>query len=301
MGYPLQAYSKLPLIGPWLGRIGKSAQILSTPCMNSPLIIAQAAAMAAPRLLYSLFGPDCTDDLYDYLRGKGGLHGRKSIFGTLGSLPPTAAAEGLPVWMYELGDLGQKVGWYFALVDSTLEGILNWTSLVYQYSGCHIPGTPYAQSSMDSGNIGTNIPEGSYVVNTWRKGPAHIFTNDSQNIVCPAGYSPGVGFSLKSEPNSIIPRFDATWNAALYSSESASPIAIGTPITDGNGHTYVNLYDFEGYQTPGGKTYSVVVTKTRGILQWSGGNFFAYGTFKNALKLGVNPSRCDPFTASTKS
>lgn len=134
----------LPIIGPWLGTIGRVKALTAAPCDPEPGIYALAAFMEAPNAVYTLFGPDCVDEAFDSFRGSKHHKGRrlrvKKGIMERGS-PPTA---GWGWKFFRAGELAQRIGWYVAVVDVTLDFTLNWTSLAYAWTGCDTPGLPRA-------------------------------------------------------------------------------------------------------------------------------------------------------------
>jgi hypothetical protein len=300
---------KVPIIGPWYGRIGRIWNINSMPCAPEPLVIFQAAAVAAPRLLYSLFGPDCIDDAYDWLKGgakkgKGpgikprGGHRRGVGWKTQGSKNAPGYGDGsLQDWVIPLGDLAQRIGWYMAVIDTSLEGVVNFSSLVYQYSGCKGFDTPYAQAKLNEGLPLAPFGGVDQVV-AWEKTGAHIFNVGFAELVVPSGYNPGVGFSLATGPNPFgLP--DAKWEAQLYNSNSSWEHPWITPTKGPDGKQSATYYDFSAYRDEPGGSYRVLVRRDSGVFWATSGTFNGYGANKGDLKLGIKPSKCDPYTGGT--
>jgi hypothetical protein len=300
---------KVPIIGPWYGRVGRIWNITSMPCAPEPLVLFQAAAVAAPRMLYSLFGPDCIDDAYDWLKGgakKGrgagprprGGHRRGVGWKTQGGKGGTGFGDGsLQDWAIPIGDLAQRIGWYLAVVDSVSEGVVNFTSLIYQYSGCRGFDTPYAQAKLNEGLALAPFGENHQVV-AWEKTGAHIYDVGFSELVVPSGYNPGVGFSLSTGPNPFgLP--DAKWEAQLYNSLGGFPFPWQTPKAGPDGKQSLTFYDFSAYRDDGAGTYRVLVRKDAGVFWATSGTFNGYGANKGDLKLGIKPSKCNPYTGGT--
>jgi len=285
---------KLPVVGPWYSRLGRIHNYMIAPCALEPYAIFQAAVVAAPRLVYGLFGPDCTDDAWDYLKGKGKGHKKGAIFKTLGKRAPAGAiAPGVRDLFIPMGDFAQRVGWYITLIDQTSEFLVNWTSLMYQYQGCKANDTPYAQAKIAEPGFHLCPFGGEHEVCAWTKTGAHIFNVGFSELVVPSGYNPGVGFSLSSGPNPIGPP-DGTWQARLVNLYGSTQYPWVEPTKGPDGTLDATFYDFSAYAETNAGTYRVVV-KTQGGPVWiTAGTFHGYGAHRKDTKIGINPSRCDP-------
>lgn len=149
--YPVR---KLPLIGPWASKVGNIIDIAATPCSVDPEIYVTAAFVGIPRLVWSLFKPDAYDFKYDAL--KGGLGNKRKRRFKAGATQDV----GLPVpknkfttIAFKVGDIAQKIGWYFIVVDATLDYVTYWTTAVYQMSGCDFPNAARADLEIQGGGF----------------------------------------------------------------------------------------------------------------------------------------------------
>lgn len=284
---------KIPVVGPWYSRLGRIHNYMIAPCAINPYAVFMATVVAAPRLVYGLFGPDCTDDAWDWLKGKGKGHKRGAIFKTLGKRGPAFPVNpGLSHFIIPLGDLAQRVGWYITLVDQTSEFLVNWTSLMYQYQGCKGTDTPYAQAHLEAG-FGLIPFGGEHIVGSWTKDGAHIFNVGFSELVVPSGFKPGVGFSLSSGPSPLGPP-DGTWSARLWRQGGPDVEEWQTPELKPDGTQSVTWYNFSAYGDDSGGVYRVKVRTQGGPVWLTGGSFNAYGSHPRDQKIGINPSRCDP-------
>lgn len=129
--------TKLPVIGPWIAKIGAISSILATPCNVTPTIFVEAFFYAAPNMIWSLFKPDPIDTKLEFA---GRPHGRprrsrqmkeaeKRALGTFGNGKYSSFA-------WEVNDLAQRVGWYLMIADVAIDNALLWTSTAYKWSGC---------------------------------------------------------------------------------------------------------------------------------------------------------------------
>lgn len=138
----------VPIIGKWFGRVGRVAKILSFPCQPEPEIWVQAFFQAAGWAAWHTMKPTPTD----YLANRSGFGGghRKSgrnrnprfhwdlqKFDEMHKYTPGGSWD----WYLLKGaHLLRHIGWYLTIIDATTEGLVNWVSLSYLYTGCQVPG-----------------------------------------------------------------------------------------------------------------------------------------------------------------
>ncbi len=173
----------IPFIGKWRSKIGRIIQINATPC--SPVIEVWVFAFfqQIPFFFYTLTVPDCESALVDTTRKAGHrrrrrlkMKGAKAIRGT-----PDGPGFGWRVW--RIYDFKEGVGFFFTIVDASLDLQINWMSTAYAMTGCPVPtpqqatwGTPGGPSAHMLGteytffgmhlNDGNTLPadESSFVV-----------------------------------------------------------------------------------------------------------------------------------------
>lgn len=135
---------KIPVIGPWIGKIGKVHQIISTSCDVKPEIWVEAAFSGVPMIAVSLFKPTAFDLITERFRGwKIGKKKRRFVADDI--LEGRKVKLGKFGWaVFELGEWAERIGWYMLVIDVGLDFAVNWTSMAYQWSGCRVPGSPYA-------------------------------------------------------------------------------------------------------------------------------------------------------------
>lgn len=154
---------KLPIIGPWISKIGRLENIIATPCHITPQVFATSFFAAVPQLVWTLYKPDPIDNYLELfgppgrpgLRpfGRGGLPHRRRRFRVGGIIQPEnpiSGKFGTAVW--RLGSLAQRIGWYFLIVDAGINHAINWMSLAYEWSGCQLPGGAL-EGSYDPGTV----------------------------------------------------------------------------------------------------------------------------------------------------
>lgn len=128
-----------------LQKIGHVVDIMALPCAPTPTIWVQAYFSALPTLIWSLFKPDP----FDIGSGRGGRHHKtkkKFILNQMGfERSITAGASNALKWFAFTGGLANKVGWYFVVADAAIDLSVNWTSTAMRWSGCTIPGEPWAE------------------------------------------------------------------------------------------------------------------------------------------------------------
>lgn len=146
---------QLPVIGNLSARVGQVVSILGTPCNPTPEIIVLAAFKAAPKLFWSLYKPDALDKYFERF-GTGHHKKRQKRFKVMDHMTgrQVGTQDGMTWVAFRGAQLAQRIGWYFIVADATTEFAVNWTSTVYEWGGCEVPGTPYAEArAVDTYNI----------------------------------------------------------------------------------------------------------------------------------------------------
>lgn len=202
----LSGARRIPVIGKSVARVGQVIDIVSQPCSFDPIIAVEALWHDTPKLLWSLFKPDVNDLVTERagIKHKRKPKRRFNIFDALeGSVPMPKGKVGTAI--FHMGSLAQRVGWYLLIVDATTEFAVNWTSTVYEWSGCDIPGTPFCNGY---GNPNYQIyHEGEFqpipcFINNQMQFP---FLSSAGHFQSPAGYDATFTGTLrwKSEPGTV--------------------------------------------------------------------------------------------------
>lgn len=132
----------IPIFGEQISKIGQVYDVLSSPCDIDTSIWIKAAFHATPYLLLSLTTPECLD--IDLDRG-GRRHKRlrRFRFRWTQILQPTLVIRGAPTVVRFLFNAYERTAWYLLVVDASLDFLVNWTSMAYQWSECDTPNNPY--------------------------------------------------------------------------------------------------------------------------------------------------------------
>lgn len=128
----------VPIIGPWVGRIGQVADIMATPCSVSPEVWVLAFIAGVPRMAVGLFKPTPDDYISDRI-GSPHKKKRRGIFLVEDLLEPAIPTKGFGWIVFRLGAWAERVGWWFAIIDAGIELSYHWSSMAYQWSGCAVP------------------------------------------------------------------------------------------------------------------------------------------------------------------
>ena len=144
---PIQTFGsarRIPLIGKSIARVGQVIDIVQQPCALDPVITVEALWHDVPTLLWSLFKPDVNDLVTERagLKHKRKPKRRFNIFDELHSSIPVPKGV-VSTAVFHLGSFAQRVGWYLLIADATTNFLVNWTSTVYEWHGCDIPGAPF--------------------------------------------------------------------------------------------------------------------------------------------------------------
>lgn len=132
---------QLPLVGPWAARIGRTVEIWGQPC-NTPIEIwVLAAWMTIPRCLIMLIKPSAIE----YGRSRfGRKHGKRPKIRLTGLAQ--VQGIGIPIkgkftWiLFRLSGVGAAILQYIQFIDVSTRGLLQWSTMVYTFSGCQVPG-----------------------------------------------------------------------------------------------------------------------------------------------------------------
>lgn len=255
---------KLPIIGPWIGRVGRVYRIWSEPCNPSPWIMIEAAFISAPRLLWSLYGPDFIDYKYDQITKNFRTHGRRGKMKIWDvSYPAYDPPRGFGQVLFRGAEIAQKVGWYFIVIDATTEFVVNWSTLVYQLEGCHAPGILWCN---------LNGPE---VLKVSIDG--HSYTYGDFDVVGVSGlpWGPtGVGinaglefvasFTFVTEPVEIQPLGGTAATGTLWDNVNSAPLGVPTVSTDPVTGRTVSQSAFR-YPVSAGLTHVIGVRVSPGV------------------------------------
>lgn len=132
----------IPIFGEQISKIGQVYDILASPCDVSTSIWIKAAFHATPYLLLALTTPECLD--IDLHRG-GRRHKRlrRFRFRWTQILQPTLVIRGAPTVVRFLFNAYERTAWYLLVVDASLDFVVNWTSMAYQWSECDTPNNGY--------------------------------------------------------------------------------------------------------------------------------------------------------------
>lgn len=198
-------WSTIPIIGPWLGRIGIVREIIAQPCTPTPTMWVNAFFNATPVMITALFKPTPTD--YLLLRRPRGspFHGKKRAWrwDVLDVLEGTPADPNAPSWVsFDLSNLVgllARLEWFFTIGNATSEGLLWWTSLAMKYSGC--PGTANLIAELQ---FPPNIVTNAGVQDVWIVQPQTTIPAGGFGVGIPAGFKASYGCSVTFAPETAL-------------------------------------------------------------------------------------------------
>lgn len=193
----------VPIIGPWLARVGYAADMLAMPCHPTPTAWAYGAFAAGGKAVASLIKPYPIAEAFRALssgrvHGKrprpGGMSGRGwGFLAALEELQPLVKAQMGSSWNAWVipADLAVKAMWYLYVMDVTTDGLINWISQAYAYQGCIDPQNLWYQGTAATGGIETSPPQDHYYF-AWHTDPASTLTGELGTILIPPGYNGGL-------------------------------------------------------------------------------------------------------------
>lgn len=187
-----------PQIVDWPSKIGRLVALSATPCSPTPQIVAYGFFVSLPILVITLFKPDAQDS---WLHRFGRPHKRRRKWGIKhGTIifPQEPIPKGWATATWLLGEWAQRLGWYFLVVDATTDFLINWTSLIYAYSGCPSQGMPYLHQQ-NAGVVYGGETHWRPFVNFAFAGGQEIISH-GQGIVAPAKSNVIVNLSAVCDP-----------------------------------------------------------------------------------------------------
>ncbi len=171
---------------------------MNTPCSADPWLWVYAFWHEVPFIFAMLFLPDPVDYVQERF---GKPHHRKRRYkGKVQILQPADInpGKGLGWAAWKMTEWVDRVGWYLLIADTSVQFAINWTSLVYQWSGCQTPGQPYIAKYFKGGI--------EYSDNGWNQiglliAGSHIFRDGgASTIVVPADYEASFAMSITVTP-----------------------------------------------------------------------------------------------------
>lgn len=146
----LESALPVPVIGPWIARLGYAADLFVQPCTPTITAWYYGEFAAGSRIVASLYKPFNLAEIFHALKGGFRRHGLRRLLagghsgrgmGVINALEEFAPAKQFAKtrgWNYVViaGDLAVKAEWYLFVVDVTTDGLINWISQAYQFAGC---------------------------------------------------------------------------------------------------------------------------------------------------------------------
>lgn len=281
------AGNKLPVIGPWSAKLTRILKFAFVPCTPDPIAMIYGQAMAGFNIVWSIIGPDCVDTAWDRLHPRKGRKRSLAMRASSFSTPIEKPTSGLASTMIKVGDAANKVGLFFALVDGTLTGVLYGTSLVFRYSGCAVPGAPFAQMSLDEGEVPALLPAGDYLI-AWNLDDEYIFSGGGTQIAIPNGVSQEVTIVcyLTQKKKQFLPLPDCDYKIRVVDLATMKEVPRSfSPFVNNDGNRY-GAYSQDWLIFKSAKSIGVIVTKTYGVLCVQDARFIVQGV-KYRLPIAV--------------
>lgn len=141
---------KLPFIGGTIYKIGQVYDLINTPCTVDPWLWVYGFWHEVPYIFAMLLLPDPVDTVQERF---GRPHHRKRRYrGKVAAWKPAdiSPGKGLGWAAWRMTEWIDRVGWYLLIADTSVTFALNWTSLVYEWSGCRVPNKPYLIASSEA-------------------------------------------------------------------------------------------------------------------------------------------------------
>jgi hypothetical protein len=278
----LQKASDVPIIGPWLGRVGRVMQIMSVPCSPTPEIWIRAFWHATPTMLWTFVKPSPTDYVAERL-GRTKKKWKLSFFPEAGQ---NIVPKGKIAWAAFSGiTLLRRIGWYFTAADAVTGGLVNWVSTAYRWQGCVTPAGTMAQGTALEHGVPATLPAGDYLMDLWHFTQAVNCSTGPSGVAVPNNVKASVTWLLEQEKSNFGSLPDCSFTTRLVRNRSELIGAEGTQGLNADGLTsssgvYLNGHGFNRAvnQATSGGTYEIVITKDFGVLQIKNGRFSLTGS-----------------------
>lgn len=272
-----------PIIGPWIGRLGKIDALYATPCDPTPAVYAKAAWAAAPLMLWTLFKPDAED----LLTGRFFQHHKKRrrrrfrVGGRVHGTPGFGLGKRWVKFLVPIA-LKERLGWYFILVDAISAFQFNWASLAYAWQGCKSPDIAYCNLRGDGSNRGSF---GNYnqIFHGWQVVDQNIFMGDNNSIVIPQGYFARLSLETSPEqPDFGVPLCNQFATTMFNSRNAAQQMKGGgnAPFKPGFG---IQLNNGWWEASPPFQEFMVRLELSQGFTKTANWRFSAYGSRAEGL------------------
>lgn len=269
------ALQKLPIIGPWKAKLTRIYRLALVDCVPNAVAIVYGSFVAAFHVVWSILGPDCVDAAWDRVKRRPGGH-RRFVMRGFGIGPMIGHSGGaLVTAAIRVGDIAQRIGYYFALIDGLIKGVMYGVSMVYRYSGCKNVGVPFAQFNNNGSIIAAIGPLPTPSTISWQFeaandivwGPTGVaFTLSKRDFVT-------VVLIMSQRTNAAPPLPDAWYTAEVYDE------AIGKVLPP-SWTPFVNplepsktLYSQDFAMNAGYHELVVKITKGEGVLQMDTASF----------------------------
>lgn len=153
-----------------------------------------------PKLIYSFVGPDCVDAVFARV---GSPHHKRrkmkfSFDGILEAEENNIKVPGYGKWLFKMANIAQRVGFYLMIIDASTEFGVNWTSTVYQYAGCRIPGGRWMTCETHSIQMAPTPSPQRFLWGKNLQGEGQLLAVGGTGVTSYSGMNPGIAFTIKT-------------------------------------------------------------------------------------------------------
>ncbi len=160
-----------------------------------------------PKLLWSLYGPDCIDEVF--ARAGFGHHKHRKIkfrgITIMDAIGNDLKLPGFGTFAFEVAELAQKAGWYMMIIDATTQFAVDWTSAVYQYAGCQPSAGRWMKTKTTLQGMGPGPTIGAMLWGEDLEGDGSLLSPAGSGVTSYQGMNPGIAWSMKIGPYAPVP------------------------------------------------------------------------------------------------
>ena len=225
----------LPLVGRWATRLGRVVDIWGMPCNPTPEIWVTAAWRTIPRMLIMLIKPSAAETINSRF---GRRHGRTPRFKLSSNVEVPGFGAVRPGTftsvLFKLSQKGLVFLQYVQFIDVATEGLVQWSSMTYQYAGCLVPGGGGGQQQSTGSAVMLGSLSGSTITLATTVSHAQHCVGFAFTWACEASKSWSASYSINWKPLPEFPLASPQFELQDGAGNAIGEGSQGAPNPDGS-------------------------------------------------------------------